>query len=31
MRTFVVVKWAGHVADIRERRGAYRVVLGRPE
>jgi len=27
----MVVKWAGHVADIGERRGAYRVVLGRPE
>jgi len=27
----MVVKWTGHVADIGETRGAYRVVLGRRE
>jgi hypothetical protein len=25
------LKWAGHVACIRERRGAYRVLVGKPE
>jgi hypothetical protein len=25
------LRWAGHVASMRERRGAYRVVLGTPE
>jgi hypothetical protein len=28
MRT---MRWVGHVARIAERRGAYRVLLGRPE
>jgi hypothetical protein len=25
------VRWTGHVARIRERRGVYRVMVGRPE
>jgi hypothetical protein len=25
------VRWAGHVADVRERRGAYRVLVEKPE
>ena len=25
------MRWAGHVARIRERRGVYRVLMGRPE
>jgi len=25
------VRWAGHVARMRERRGAYRVSVGKPE
>jgi hypothetical protein len=25
------LKWAGHVAHIGERRGAYRVLMGKPE
>jgi len=33
--TFVLksrrMRWAGHVARMRERRGAYRVLVGKPE
>jgi len=25
------MRWAGHVARVRERRGVYRVLLGKPE
>ena len=25
------MRWAGHVAGMRERRGAYRVLVGKPE
>ena len=25
------VRWAGHVALMRERRGAYRILVGKPE
>ena len=25
------MRWAGHVARMRERRGAYRVLVGKPE
>jgi len=25
------MKWAGHVARVRERRGVYRVLVGKPE
>jgi hypothetical protein len=26
-----IMRWAGHVIGIRERRGAYRVLMGKPE
>ena len=25
------MRWAGHVARIRERRGAFRILMGRPD
>jgi hypothetical protein len=25
------MRWAGHVASMREKRGAYRILVGRPE
>jgi len=25
------MRWAGHVASVRERRGAYRILVGKPE
>jgi hypothetical protein len=26
-----IIKWAGHVAPMRKRRGLYRVLVGKPE
>jgi hypothetical protein len=26
-----IMRWAGHVAHMRERRGAYRILVGKPE